>query len=191
MSTKIEIKGNWDRGLAYEEHTLGSTYLGIDENGRDRFENQRSEMGELIYHLKYRQKKENVEKIIDIIVNNINGIEKFDVIIPAPPSKNRPFQPVEELAKELGKRKAVQVLNILKKTDSQELKDISDPIERRQALEKSMSLVENYDFSGKKILLLDDLYRSGSTLYTATKILKDKTNPLAVGVLAMTKTRNG
>ena len=47
-----KLIGNWDSGLAYDLHTVASTHLGVDENGYDRFENTRSEMGELVYQLK-------------------------------------------------------------------------------------------------------------------------------------------
>ena len=34
----IELKGNWQKGFAYDEHTLGSTYLGVDHNGHDHWD---------------------------------------------------------------------------------------------------------------------------------------------------------
>ena len=49
----IRIPGNWKKGFAYDIHTLDSVYLGVDEYGHDRWENTRSEMGELLYDLKY------------------------------------------------------------------------------------------------------------------------------------------
>ncbi len=50
----IKLKGNWKKGFAYDVHTLESVYLGVDQYGHDRWENTRSEMGELLYKLKYR-----------------------------------------------------------------------------------------------------------------------------------------
>jgi len=51
---RYEIKGNWKKGLAFDLHTVASVYLGVDEYGHGRFDNTRSEIGELIYQLKYR-----------------------------------------------------------------------------------------------------------------------------------------
>ena len=45
----IELEGPWARGFAYDVHTLGSTYLGPDEQGRKQYETERTEMGELLY----------------------------------------------------------------------------------------------------------------------------------------------
>ena len=49
----IKISGNWKKGLAFDVHTLDSTYLGVDENGHHQWENTRSDMGEFVYTLKY------------------------------------------------------------------------------------------------------------------------------------------
>ena len=52
----IEIEGNWAKGLAFDVHTLSSTYLGPNEFGHDQWENTRSEMGELLYKLELCRK---------------------------------------------------------------------------------------------------------------------------------------
>ncbi|MCK5374098.1 MAG: ComF family protein [Alphaproteobacteria bacterium] len=187
----IELEGNWDNGLAYDIHTLDSTYLGVDENGRDRWENTRSEMGTLVYGLKYNHKKGNIAKIIDLITAKIKGLDTFDLIIPIPPTKHRFLQPVEELAKELGRRKRVRVINALEKMPSDtEIKNVNNPEERKKTLRETMRLTEKHDFSGKKILLLDDLFRSGITLEVATNILYNDAKAERVCVLTMTKTRS-
>lgn len=184
----IILEGNWNKGLAFDVHTLDSEYLGCDEHGHNRWKNTRSEMGELIYQLKYKQKTENVSKICDLISDKIKGLETFDLIIPIPPTKNRTIQPVAEIAKELGSRNNIQIVNALQKMSSgEELKNISDPDKRMDAL-STMGLIKNYDFSEKKILLLDDLYDSGATLRAATDILHKKTNAEKISVLTMTKT---
>ena len=108
-----------------------------------------------------------------------------------PPSKPRPFQPVYELAEELGRRKRVKVLYALEKvTSNVEIKNIENPDERREALEKTMRITGDYDLSGKKVLLLDDLFRSGISLEVATKILYEQTKADTINVLTMTKTRS-
>jgi competence protein ComFC len=100
----ITLEGNWMSGKAYDLHTKSSTHLGTDEFGHDRFDNTRSEMGELVYQLKYKHDKSKVEEIVTLL-DQIGGIENFDFIIPIPPTnKNRPIKPVELIAVELGKR---------------------------------------------------------------------------------------
>ena len=187
----IELEGNWDNGLAYDIHTLDSTYLGVNENGHKQFETTYSTMGSLVKGLKYNHKRENIAKIINLITAKIKGLDTFDVIVPIPPTKYRFLQPVEELAKELGRRKRVRVINALEKMSlNTELKNIESPEERRKALQETMRLTEKHDFSGKKILLLDDLFRSGITLEVATNILYNDAKAERVCVLTMTKTRS-
>ncbi len=188
----IKLEGNWKNGLAIDVHTLDSTYLGVDAGGHDRWENKRSEMGELVYQLKYKNKKANIPSIVDLISKNVKGLETFDAIIPVPPTnKNRSIQPVMEIAKELGRRKRIRILDILEKdTSDTEIKNIDDPKERKTLLKKTMKLSDDYDISGKKVLLLDDLYRSGVTLKVATDILYKQAKADTVCVLTLTKTRS-
>ncbi len=49
-----KLEGNWVAGFAFDLHTLSSEYLGQDEYGHDRYNNTRSEIGELVYQLKYQ-----------------------------------------------------------------------------------------------------------------------------------------
>lgn len=186
------LEGNWKKGLACDLHTLDSIYLGEDDHGHKHWDNKRSEMGQLVYDLKYGNDKSAIAKIIDLIHQNIKGIEKFDIIVPMPPTKmDRSFQPVEEIAKALGAYHKIEVINALtKEAGGAELKDMHDPEERKNLLEKSMKLAKNYDFSGKKVLLLDDLFQSGATSMAATKILYEQANAQIVCVLTMTKTRS-
>jgi predicted amidophosphoribosyltransferase len=186
------LEGNWKSGKAFDLHTVSSTHLGTDEFGHDRFDNQRSEMGELVYRLKYRQDKSAVSKIIELL-DGIGGIENFDVIIPIPPTnKTRPIKPVELIAIALGERRKVAVdLNALINDGNEELKGITDPVARNELLEAAFKLnTPEHKYAGKKVLLLDDLYRSGSTLRVATALLYKQGQVSQVSVLTMTKTRS-
>lgn len=187
----IEIKGNWKKGFSYDEHTLGSVYLGPDQFGHKRWETERTVMGELVYQLKNKNDKSAVGKIVDLL-EKYKGIEKFDAIIPIPSTKkNRAYQPVDEIAAELGARNGVKVLVglLIKKAGGPELKNVEDPDERKELLKDAISLSGDPDISGQNVLLLDDLYRSGATLSVATDILLEKAKVESVSVLTMTKTR--
>lgn len=186
-----EIEGNWSKGLAYDLHTLSSEYLGLDENGHDRYDNTRSEMGELVYRLKYKQDTSVVSKIIDLI-QTIGDFSKVDAIVAIPSTnKNRVHQPVNLMATELGKRFNLTVyLDALEKKSGHQLKEIEDPEKRAEELHKTMSFSGKYDLANKKILIIDDLFRSGATLKVATQLLFEKGNVKSVYVLTMTKTRS-
>jgi len=189
---RYKLEGNWKTGIAYDLHTLSSQYLGQDKYGHDRYNNTRSEMGELVYQLKYQHNETVVSKIVDLL-QSINGLEKMEAIIPVPPSnQKRTYQPVFSIALELAKRlKILTYLDFLAKTvGSKELKNINEQDKRTELLEKTIVIAHNYNLAGKKILLIDDLYRSGSTLKVATNLLYNEAKVEDVYVLTMTKTRS-
>ena len=188
---KYEIHGKWRKGYAFDLHTVASTYLGPDEYGHDRFENTRSEIGELIYQLKYQNDQSAVPKIIKLL-SAIKGIEKFDAIIPVPSSqKHRKYQPVDEIAKALGKDRNVSVLiGLLEKSGGQQLKNVDDPEERQKLLEDAITIANGEPLAGKNVLLIDDLYRSGATLDACCAVLLNIAKVESVCVLTMTKTRS-
>ena len=107
----IEIKGNWAKGYALDLHTSKSEYLGKNEFGHDQFDTKRTEMGELVYQLKYKKDDSVVQQIIAEVKKCISGIDKFDFIIPIPPSNvNRPKQPVQLVCEALSKEFNVPLL---------------------------------------------------------------------------------
>lgn len=187
---KHKLEGNWTKGRAFDLYTVASVYLGPDEFGHDRFDNTRSEIGELVYQLKYRHDQTAVTKIIELL-SVIKGIEKFYAIIPVPSSKARAVQPVDAIAKALGKQRGVRVLEgYLIKDGNAELKDIHDPDERLKILENTIKISGKEDISGQRVLLLDDLYRSGATLNVCCNVLKQQAMIGEVSVLTMAKTRS-
>jgi competence protein ComFC len=193
-----ELKGNWVMGFAYDLHTTGSKYIGQDANGHARYDNTYSDMGKLVNQLKYQPNYQNdesvVNKIVDLLQNfiKLKFTEPIEAIVPIPPSNtHRAIQPVSSIATELGKRFGIKVyLDILTKSSgSKELKSISDEEERQKVLKETMHIATPYDFSGKNVLLMDDLYCSGSTLKVATELLYNTTKAKNVYVLTMAKTR--
>ena len=182
-----KLEGNWAAGVAFDLHTMGSKYL-----GQDQYSNPRSEMGELVYQLKYKHDWSVVNKIVDLL-QTVKGLDKMDAIIPIPPSnRDRSNHPVFSIATEIGNRFNIKVyLDALDiSSGSQEFKGIDDPEKRQEALRCSMHIAKNYNLSRKNILLIDDLYRSGSALMVATELLYDKATANNVYVLTMIKTRS-
>lgn len=77
-----------------------------------------------------------------------------------------------------------------KKAGGEELKNISDLVQRQAKLEELMTIdTSGRDITGRNVLLLDDLYRSGATLRVATDLLY-RAGARSVAVLVMTKTRS-
>jgi competence protein ComFC len=185
------LNGNWAQGFAYDLHTLRSEYLGQNEHGHNAFNTTRTEMGELVYKLKYCDDISVIGKIVNLI-NKSEEFSDINIIIPIPPSnKSRQIQPVQAIANALGESNNISVsVDILhKKNGCKEIKSISAPLERQASLKESMSINRNQNIKGKVVLLIDDLYCSGTTLSYATELLI-KAGAKKVNVLTMTKTRS-
>jgi competence protein ComFC len=191
----IPLVGPWQKGFALDKHTLSSVFLGSDEFGHDIFDTKRSEVGELLYRLKYRNDETVLPEIVETVARFVRYSWKIadtiNGIVPVPPSKtDRRIQPVLELAKGVGAQLNIPVLDTLvtKIKSTSPLKNIDDyqqrPVELRDAFSVNRSLA-----NGKTILLVDDLYQSGATLNAITKALQDQGNVKTVFALTVTKTR--
>jgi competence protein ComFC len=65
---------------------------------------------------------------------------------------------------------------------------VVDPDVRRQLLRDGFQ-VDKKQVEGKRVLLVDDVFRSGATLESAAQVVTGQGSPAAVYVLAMTRTR--
>jgi len=188
----IKIDGNWKAGYAIDLHTISSVYLGDNPDGQPQFDNERSEMGELINRLKYHSDETVIPKIIEIVNKNLKNITAVDFIVPVPPSNlNRAFQPVYKIVEELSKSSTVPLVkDALFKTNVEELKSITNPAKREALLRNSLKLNPNIDIANRSILLVDDVYRSGATVRAVTDLLYNQAKVKNIYVLTMTKTRS-
>ena len=184
------IVGNWTLGYALDVHTLYSTHVGVNEHGHDVFETKRSELGELLFRLKYRGDLTAVPEIVDAITEFLKRARTtFDLIVPVPPSGHRQVQPVIVLARAFGEALNLPVAECVTTTRAPTpLKGVIDR-DRRNELLEGLYAVET-DFTRRKsILLFDDLYRSGATMNAITDLLMTQGEARAVRVLTITKAR--
>lgn len=68
----IRIYGSWDEGIVFDNHMLKSVFVGYDENQKEIFENTRTQIGELLYQFKYRQNKQYLKEIIELIKDDLD-----------------------------------------------------------------------------------------------------------------------
>ena len=188
----MKLPGPWADGYVLErQHTLTSEFVGHDSFGNPQFDTKRSELGELVFRLKNRNDKNTLDPIADTAVQFIKGwAPPFDVIVPVPPSRRRlAYQPVVEIAKAIGTRlsKPLNTTAVSKIKDTPELKDVFDYQQRIKLLQGAFN-VDRDAVGGKRILLVDDLYRSGATAAVVAQDLLAG-GVAAVYMLAMTKTR--
>ncbi|NPA34571.1 MAG: ComF family protein [Chlorobi bacterium] len=177
------LEGNWHIGWALDLHTIEAVGTGAF---------QRTYLGELLYQIKYRGNLELIDDITHIAVQFLRTryvLPWLKAIIPIPPSQPRPVQPVIEIANRLGKHLNLPVPldYLLKKKNTEPLKNINDPKQRIKILSDAFR-VSDLRFAGKYILLFDDIYRSGETLKAATSVLMSEGRVKKVFVLTITKT---
>ncbi|MBN1899940.1 ComF family protein [Candidatus Sumerlaeota bacterium] len=187
-----EIHGKWHSGFYLDEHTIKSVFLGYDSFGHTIFNTQRTELGELLYRLKYNKDI----SVINVMINTLSEFIKntgwrIDLIVPVPPSnQNRKIQPVLILSEKLAEKLDINICKncVYKIKNTPQLKDIYEYNERmnilKGAFEINQAIVEK-----KNILLFDDLYRSGATVNCITKELIEKGKVNNVYLIVLTRTK--
>ena len=189
------ILGNWTHGWALDQHTVSSTSGDSGSFDRPAFATERTEIGEAIYRLKYRDDLSQVEPIACTVAEFIRGrSELWDIkaILAVPPSEwRRSFQPVEKVASRIGEMLDLPAPDdyLLKAKQTMPLKGITDKRRRRKELNDAFA-VQDKRFANRHVLLFDDLYRSGETLKAVTVALLFQGNVAMVSVVTATSTRS-
>ena len=185
------LQGAWDDGRALDRHVSNSEFIGYNEYGHPQFDSTRTELGELLYKLKYRGDQSVVESVAQVAFNFVRSWNPgIDVIVPASPTRHRLVQPLFLIADELGRllRLPVDKTSVQKTKATPELKNVD--FARRVELLKGAHALVGDALRGQRVLLLDDLYQSGATMNALTRLLKELGGVPAVFALALTKTRN-
>lgn len=187
----IRITGNWVRGYALDLHTVSSVHVGVNESGHDVFDTKRSELGELLYRLKYSADKSAAAEIISTAANFLKpSCAKLDLIVPVPPSGVRAVQPVIIIAQGIGAALGLPVADCITTTrPPTQLKGVMDR-DRRKELLDGLYAVNAKETKGKNVLLFDDLFRSGSTMNAITDLLMGQGKASSVRALTITRTRS-
>ena len=185
-----KIDGPWADGRVLDLHSTGSEFLGYDEYGHEQFDTRRTDVGDLLYRLKYRNDPSALDEIGTVAEKFIRSWSiQFDVIVPAPPTRTRRVQPLHQIADELSRRFNVPVVKAVSKkaTGAAELKDLRE-FHEREAVLKGALAVNGRAIAGKRVLLVDDLIRSGATL-GAVAVALANAGAAIIFAFALTKTR--
>jgi len=189
VSTDYPLEGQWKGGWALDLHTLSSIPIGDNQ-----FDTTYTDIGAALNHLKYHGDNTQIDYLArqaaEFMKAELLVTAYIDVIIPAPPSQQRELQPVYAIAQQIGRilKQPVDCAYVTKGRDTGQLKNVDDPKERSNLLRGAFS-TRDKRYRGKKILLFDDLFRSGATLSEITKVLYEFGEVQNVYVLTLTKTR--
>ena len=183
----MKLKGPWIDGYVLDFHSISSTPTGDPYHP---FDTKRTELGELVYRLKYRV---DAGALADIVQIAGEFVKKWnppvECIVPAPPSLQRKSQPVVEITRESAKYLDLITCEnaVAKVHTTPQMKNV--PVWERQetlqeAIQPGHEVVE-----GKSVLLFDDLIESGSTLRRTAEVLMKDRGAASIYALVLTRTR--
>lgn len=133
---------------------------------------------QIIHKLKYNNKTELAEVISRFLYNKIKDENlEIDVIIPVPLNeeklKKRGFNQSKLISQQLGKRLNIPVYPLLTRIRYTHEQFKLNRLEREKNVEDAFSIRMMYNkISHKNILLVDDVYTTGSTVNECSRILK-------------------
>ena len=181
------IDGPWIEGFVMDRHVVSSRPIGyLGEHMQ--FETTRSPLGEFVYQLKYRNGKPDyiVETAVAFITARWDGV--VDCVVPPPPSLHRTKQPAVIIAEGIAAHLGVPVLPAaaIKATATQPMKNV--PLHERAPLLSAAIQAGSESVQGRRVLLVDDLWETGSTLRRVAEVL-GQMGATEIRALAMTRTK--
>lgn len=178
----IPLKGNFDFGYA-----LGQYSEPIKTHA------EKTQVGNLLYRLKYQFEQDAGVLLADLaveLINSRNFLKSCDLVVTVPPSfTSRPFDPVSFLAQKISKITGIGWgKDVIKRARIAKLqKRIFDKSGKEENVISTFRLNNPLLVIGKKILLLDDLYDSRVTIKRISQLLRQaKANKIFVLVMAKT-----
>lgn len=185
-----------------DEVLLDNNFCDYCKNVEYKFDENRSYCyydevsAKIVKRFKYSGRKYYAKHIAEMMVENKDVFENIDVITFVPSNtktlKERRYNQAEELAKEISKIIGIEVCELLKKSDDRKHQAGLTKSERLENLKGSFSIViENKDFiKGKNVLIVDDVFTTGSTLNECSKVVL-KHKPKKIKTITFAKTKLG
>ena len=166
---------------------------------------KRTEIGELIYQIKYQKRivksSELIEHLIPaikrIILNKLNGVISISYV---PTDRRNEFYLPRSLAGSLiacgrfqgildSKNPFVETTLIRRKPEAKDL-HINMKIKLWKNIYSNSNVEIDTDVSGRNIVVVDDLYQSGSTMWLYAKFLKEKGAAKVIGLICVKTLRD-
>ncbi len=135
-------------------------------------------VSKIIHALKYNYIEDllsPIESILDLYFANNNFGFEIDFVVPIPLHKKRlaerGFNQAEFLAKIVGNNLGRPVLGALKRQKETQIQAKLDKENRAKNVKEAFAIEEGVNLEGKRILLVDDVYTTGSTMQEAARVL--------------------
>lgn len=183
-----KLIGDWTEGYALDKHTISSEYVGEDAFGNKQFKTVYSPIGELLYKIKYNGHHDTSENILELAKPFLDEWLKnknIDIILPVPPTKRRDIQPINIIVETVAKNYNIPYsTEILFKKGTDQSKNMN---KEDKNLQGSISLLKNAKRQCN-ILLVDDLFSTGSTVSECVRVLRTDELVQDIYVLTISKT---
>ncbi len=147
---------------------------------------------DLLLKYKFKEKSYLYKTIVNFLIKNekiIAKIQNYDTMIPVPISnkrkKQRGYNQSLLIAKELTKNTNLKLdkNSLYKKIDTKEQNKLNKE-QRKTNIQNAYELKNEQILKNKKILLLDDIYTTGSTVNSCCKTLK-QAKPKEIGIFVI------
>lgn len=185
----ISVSGLWDEGFVIDMYSERSEYIGEDAFGKKHYDTTYTLSGKLLHAMKYNGHHDNSKALGEICAEFINkwlSDKKVDVILPVPPTQRRDAQPVFLIVEAISSITGILYSNdILIKTSFEQAK----MLENKSKIYGSIAMTKPAKRKCN-ILLVDDIYSTGSTAHECTRVLKNDPLIDKVYYLAIGKTRD-
>lgn len=148
----------------------------------------------IILNYKFNDKSYLYKTFVNFLLKNkkfFQILKSYDTIIPVPISKKRRkergYNQSELIAREIAKRIGVGYQNqcLIKVKNIVEQSKLNKE-ERQKNIQGVYELQQPHKLRDKKILLIDDIYTTGSTVNECSKVLREA-KPKKIGVLTIAK----
>ena len=149
---------------------------------------------QLILDYKFNEKSYIYKTFVNFLLKNkkiFENIKKYDKIISVPISKKRykerGYNQSLLIANEISKQTNLELVNnCLIKTKNIIEQSKLNKEDRQQNIQGVYSIQNEEIITNKKVLLIDDIYTTGSTVNECSKILQ-QANPKKIGILVLAK----
>lgn len=130
----------------------------------------------LIHLYKYDGMKPLAGRLSRYMERAISVDDRYDAIVPVPlhwyRKWRRGFNQTELLAREIGNRRRLPVVNALKRRKSTPSQSGLTKAARRKNMTGAFALGGGADLAGKRVLLIDDVFTTGATAAACARVLK-------------------